>query len=1159
MAQEMMSTQKNGFVHRKISQLQDANYSPIYGYQDLSVTTLEDAVQTVQLYVPNVEAYANQAKEKCKKNTELTLDESAAIYLYTMPTPFHLRLNEKLRAENVDDLKPWFSFLKLFITALGKLPSLAITVWRGVAEDISNGFFQEAVQTWWTMNSCSKDLNVIQGYINMNAGTGTVFAIETLHGKDISKYSAFSTEQEVVLMPGTRVYLQSQPLKIKDGLFIACFKEYGAIPAGQHVMLLYNSKAREIVTKIRDILQTNHIPVWFDERGDMKEDNMYESLAVGVENAAMVCCFLTSDYEISPTCKLELEYARKRHKPIIPCVLSDTLLGKTSGWLKTIIENYKCIDFHPTSDSNVQLKARELIDTINEHPHVSKYLASTLMDQPSYLFELIKYNYISNSRIERFVNPSISYPIEQSYINLAIVETKEQHEKEKKLRATANTDEIMDTFEEIYGTKTPIDVKDIFKTCKDQNRKILVFGRAGIGKSTFCRYVAYQWATGIIWSEYELVIILPLRSLTANNYPSGITYSPIDIVEKEYFSYPSLSEKDKWLLQQQFNKSRILWLLDGYDEIIQNIPAHLERLLEQLRRSPHHIITSRPYMNTLSYPAYMEITGFTDKNIPKHVYENCKKEMILLQSLAFHAMESNTILLDSKLLAKAEDETHCYLVHHPHLLNIGILKSFSQSGVGTRIEVDKNHHFVHLSFQEYFAARYLVNALRHNHYHQAIEFIKKQKYNQWFRLVFMFTSGLLHDSNDNESTDIFWNTILSPPYDGIRHMDLVIACFDQADFNKTFSCYYPPMQSITLWIERAFTMKQSDLPYSLIRIFRLCTTILSRPPIQTILCKLLKNEQTTNIILVLSLISQVQITNPLRQLIDIVRLRLKHANHDVTITASEALRAMGETAATSEVISALVVALKDKDYCIRIRVCDALRAMGETAATSEVISALVVALKDKDYCIRIRVCDALRAIGEKAATTEVISALAVAIKDEDYGIRSRVCDALRAIGEKAVTSELISALVVALNDKDSDVRSSACKALCVMGEKAPSRNVTNGLLGALIVGNLDVRSSVYNVFRCMGVKAAPSEVMSELLSALKHENYRMRISACNGLCAMGEKAASSAVISALLAALKDEDSDVRSSACGALCAMGEKAASTDVINALLDVLKGKDT
>jgi len=65
----------------------------------------------------------------------------------------------------------------------------------------------------------------------------------------------------------------------------------------------------------------------------------------------------------------------------------------------------------------------------------------------------------------------------------------------------------------------------------------------------------------------------------------------------------------------------ILWILDGYDEIVQNVPSHLEYLFEQLLKTPHHILTSRPYLNTLSYDVKMEITGFTDDNIKKYVQQ----------------------------------------------------------------------------------------------------------------------------------------------------------------------------------------------------------------------------------------------------------------------------------------------------------------------------------------------------------------------------------------------------------------------------------------------------------------------------------------------------------------------------------------------------------
>jgi hypothetical protein len=181
---------------------------------------------------------------------------------------------------------------------------------------------------------------------------------------------------------------------------------------------------------------------------------LFSSLADGVEKAAIVCCFLTSDYEKSQICQLELQYAHKLRKPIIPCILSDAQLWKNSSWLKPIIENLECIDIHDTSESNIQLKAIELIHRIKQPPSVSKYAESQPMDRPTYLFELIKYNYICNSRIERFINPSISYPIEQSYINLTIVETKEHQDKENKLRGTQNIDAVMHTFEEIHGSRS---------------------------------------------------------------------------------------------------------------------------------------------------------------------------------------------------------------------------------------------------------------------------------------------------------------------------------------------------------------------------------------------------------------------------------------------------------------------------------------------------------------------------------------------------------------------------------------------------------------------------------------------------------------------------------------------------------------------------------
>ena len=191
---------RNRFVNGAVSELRDANYSPIYGYQHLPVVTLEKVVETVVPFVPGLANYVAKAKENCHRNsTNLTHDESAAIYLYTMPIAFFSNLNDALL---VKIGKPWFAFLELFLNALEKLPSMEMTLWRGVFGNVTAAFLNDGEEILWSINSCSKSPEIVGRYI---CETGTVFVINPLQGKDISAYSAIDEEQGVILMSGTRL------------------------------------------------------------------------------------------------------------------------------------------------------------------------------------------------------------------------------------------------------------------------------------------------------------------------------------------------------------------------------------------------------------------------------------------------------------------------------------------------------------------------------------------------------------------------------------------------------------------------------------------------------------------------------------------------------------------------------------------------------------------------------------------------------------------------------------------------------------------------------------------------------------------------------------------------------------------------------------------
>jgi hypothetical protein len=200
MAQQMTSTRSDRFVSAGVSELQQANRALISSCKDVQLMSLEDTVESIVPFVPNVKSDADKAKIHCRKNTPLTINESAAIYLYTMSTSFYPKLNEALRSENLHTLRPWFAFLKLFITAISKLPSRQMKVWRGVADNIGADFVDNDLHIWWSVNSCSSYLTVA-GFFTTK--TGTLFSIDTIHGKDISAYSANQEEEEIILMPGT--------------------------------------------------------------------------------------------------------------------------------------------------------------------------------------------------------------------------------------------------------------------------------------------------------------------------------------------------------------------------------------------------------------------------------------------------------------------------------------------------------------------------------------------------------------------------------------------------------------------------------------------------------------------------------------------------------------------------------------------------------------------------------------------------------------------------------------------------------------------------------------------------------------------------------------------------------------------------------------------
>ncbi|CAF3924857.1 unnamed protein product [Rotaria sp. Silwood2] len=106
-------------------------------------------------------------------------------------------------------LLSWHGYLELFDTALKKLPSLQISLWRDIDGDISKNYKEGDEITWWYFSSCSSTVKVIKLFLG---SVSALLMVEAKNGKAISAYSNFPQENEVVLPLDARLRVISDTL-----------------------------------------------------------------------------------------------------------------------------------------------------------------------------------------------------------------------------------------------------------------------------------------------------------------------------------------------------------------------------------------------------------------------------------------------------------------------------------------------------------------------------------------------------------------------------------------------------------------------------------------------------------------------------------------------------------------------------------------------------------------------------------------------------------------------------------------------------------------------------------------------------------------------------------------------------------------------------------
>jgi HEAT repeat protein len=508
-------------------------------------------------------------------------------------------------------------------------------------------------------------------------------------------------------------------------------------------------------------------------------------------------------------------------------------------------------------------------------------------------------------RIERLSGDTL--PIDRCYINLAVVLAPD-HEGgiESDLMAHESAQfTLLDRLRIIKPT-TPkrIQLKDLFQPHTSASgmikspRRILIRGRAGIGKTTLCKKIIHDFTQHGMWSQwFDRILWIPLRNLKLEERRLA-GYSFRQLFEHEYF----YDDIDKCLLADELyteikSGDKTLFLLDGLDEIHQHLNGDMRRFSEELLSQPNVIVTSRPHapIPAQHHDLVLETIGFYPEQVDEYLegvfsretgkakqiqlflqdrplvrdlvripiqldalcytfdkdeadnqkpttmtslyratemglwkkdavrletledrprnlvtaegirsyrrrqLENrLRNEIHFLEHLAFAGLHNNKVEFDAQY---REAIPYDFQQHHTVHLSIDEMLarlSFLRTSGFQRDPAKRSYHFLHLTFQEYFAARYFV---RHWNSDEDLAYLQittdgkpgrqgkvhpstylgKYKYDRRYDIFWRFVTGLLQDEHDESVLNDFFQKIEGLPRDmlGPAHQRLVMHCLSE--------------------------------------------------------------------------------------------------------------------------------------------------------------------------------------------------------------------------------------------------------------------------------------------------------------------------------------------------------------------------------------------
>ena len=540
------------------------------------------------------------------------------------------------------------------------------------------------------------------------------------------------------------------------------------------------------------------------------------------------------------------------------------------------------------------------------------------------------------------------------------------------------------------------------------------------------------------------------------------------------------------------------------------------------------------------FQIYGDMTNYVWKRFKqKQGTKKANKDIVFgdLESIAFEALRKGQILIEEWIVER-------------YVTSTNTTELFKESGFLLFVMEGQQYQFPHLTFQEYFAGRFVAKSLKNkgsDEEKRVLKFIQEGKYDKKNDLTMHFAMHAFARGRGQDALQTMLSTFDNQPVEvlGIRHFFLktriLEATLEEADDDE-LEDLIDDEQAIEL-AEGARQLLERTIDDVLIReivveefqnlsfflegfpqildatidglkeILR-CWDTWTQKTLAKIddVLKLARNSPTQSNIIIQFVLQPAGWCHPVDRIkrLSFIEERMPHhtgkllptlvegcADEDSTVRyfAMETLSRIVEKRPqhASELLETLVKGCADEDSGVRSQAMNAVDQVVKEAPqhTRKLLPTLAKGCADEDMHVRLDAEHALYCVVAKAPqyVGEVLPTLAKWRVDEDPNLSGQLEYEIDHAVEDALenTGELLPTLVRQGGDEDADVRATAMKAISRVVEVAPLH--TSELLPTLVKGCADEDSDVrrYAIETISRVVAEAPQFVSELLPTLAKE------------------------------------------------------------------------